>query len=40
MSAMPGEVRRDVGYALYAAQQGERHADANVLKGFGDAAVI
>jgi len=38
--AMPVEVRRHVGYALYAAQQGDKHADAKVLKGFGDAAVI
>ncbi len=38
--AMPVEVRRHVGYALFAAQQGDKHADAKVLKGFGDAAVI
>jgi phage-related protein len=29
-----------VGYALFAAQQGEKHDDAKVLKGFGDAAVL
>jgi len=37
---MPTEVRRAVGYALFAAQQGEKHDDAKVLKGFGDAAVL
>jgi phage-related protein len=40
LSAMPTEVRRAVGYALFAAQQGEMHADAKVLKGFGDAGVL
>lgn len=40
LSAMPTEVRRAVGYALFAAQQGEKHDDAKVLKGFGDAAVL
>lgn len=40
LSSMPIEVRRDVGYALFAAQQGEKHADAKVLKGFGDATVL
>src|SRR5262245_19714391 len=37
---MPTEVRRAVGYAIFAAQQGEKHDDAKVLKGFGDAAVL
>lgn len=36
LSAMPTEVRRAVGYA----QQGEKHDDAKVLKGFGHAAVL
>jgi phage-related protein len=40
LSAMPIEVRRAVGYALFAAQQGEKHDDAKVLKGFGDAGVL
>jgi phage-related protein len=40
LSAMPTEVRRAVGYALFAAQQEEKHDDAKVLKGFGDAAVL
>ena len=40
LSGMAIEIRRDVGYALYSAQQGEKHADAKVLKGFGDAGVL
>lgn len=40
LSTMPIEVRRAVGYALFAAQQGEKHDDAKVLKGFGDAGVL
>jgi phage-related protein len=40
LSAMPTEVRRAVGYALFAAQQGEKHDDAKVLKGFGADAVL
>ena len=40
LSAMPIDVRRDVGYALYSAQRGNKHADAKVLKGFGDAGVL
>lgn len=40
LSVMPNEVRRAVGYALFAAQQGEKHDDAKVLKGFGDAGVL
>jgi phage-related protein len=40
LSVMPVEVRRAIGYALFAAQQGEKHDDAKVLKGFGDAGVL
>lgn len=40
LSAMSTEVRRTVGYALFAAQQGETHDDAKVLRGFGDAGVL
>jgi phage-related protein len=40
LSAMPIEVRRAIGYALFAAQQGDKHADAKVLKGFGDAGML
>jgi phage-related protein len=40
LGAMPVEVRRHVGYALFSAQRGDKHADAKTLKGFGDAAVV
>jgi len=40
LSAMPREVRRDVGYALYVAQQGDKDDDAKVLSGFGGAGVV
>ena len=40
LSAMPREVRRVVGYALYVAQQGDKAADAKVLTGFAGAGVI
>src|SRR5262245_28002734 len=40
LSSMPIEVSRAVGYALFAAQQGEKHDDAKVLKGIGDAGVL
>ena len=40
LSAMPDNVRGDVGQALYFAQRGEKHADAKVLKGFSGAGVL
>jgi hypothetical protein len=41
LSAVPIEVRRAVGHALFfAAQQGEKPDDAKVLKGFNDAAAL
>jgi phage-related protein len=40
LSAMPIKIRRAVGYALFAAQQDEKHEDAKVLTGFGDAGVL
>ena len=36
----PDEVRRGMGYALYLAQVGRKHADAKPLKGFGGAGVL
>lgn len=36
----PDEVRQDVGYALYLAQQGERAPRAKALKGFDGGSVI
>jgi phage-related protein len=40
LSTMPSEVRRDMGYALFAAQQGDKDPDAKVLRGFGGASVL
>ena len=36
----PARVRRDIGQALYAAQQGETDPAAKPLKGFGGASVM
>lgn len=36
----PDVVQARMGYALYVAQQGDRHRDAKALKGFGGAAVL
>ena len=36
----PPEVRSDVGYALYAAQNGEMDPAAKPMKGFGGASVM
>jgi len=38
--AFPREVRRDIGYALYAAQQGETDPAAKTMKGFGGGSVL
>ena len=40
LSALPHEVRIDVGQALYVAQRGDKHHDAKVLKGFAGAGVL
>src|SRR5271167_2174724 len=40
LRAFPGEVRRDIGQALFAAQQGETDPAAKPLKGFGGANVL
>lgn len=36
----PREVRREVGYALYVAQQGDKHPDAEPLHGYKGAGVL
>lgn len=36
----PAEVKRDMGYALYLAQVGKKHASAKPLKGFAGAGVL
>jgi phage-related protein len=40
LRGFPREVRRDIGAALYAAQQGETDPAAKPLKGFGGASVV
>lgn len=40
LRTFPPSVRRDVGYALYAAQQGETDPSAKPLSGFGGASVL
>ena len=40
LRAFPRAVRREIGEALYAAQQGEADPAAKPLKGFGGASVI
>jgi len=38
--AFPSAVRRDIGHALYAAQQGETDPAAKPLRGFGGGSVL
>jgi phage-related protein len=38
--AMPDAVKSRMGYALYLAQQGDKHRSAKPLKGFGGAGVV
>jgi len=40
LRSFPLEVRREIGFALYAAQSGGKAAAAKPLKGFGDASVL
>lgn len=40
LMSFPEPVRREVGYALYVAQQGSKHPAAKALKGFGGAGVV
>ena len=40
LKTFPAEVRRELGYALYAAQMGETDPAAKPMKGFGGARVI
>ena len=40
LGAFPDPVKDRVGYALFVAQQGGKHADAKPLRGFGGAGVI
>lgn len=40
LKAFPKAVRRDIGQALYAAQQGEEYPSVKALKGFGGRSVL
>jgi phage-related protein len=40
LASFPEDVKDAVGYALYIAQRGEKHADAKPLRGFGGAGVL
>lgn len=40
LKSFPAEVRSNVGYALYAAQNGEMDPSAKPMKGFGGASVM
>jgi phage-related protein len=40
LRAFPGQARRNIGFALYFAQQGDKHPSAKPLKGFGGASVL
>jgi len=40
LKAFPKEVRRDIGFALQAAQIGDKHPSAKPLRGFGGAGVL
>jgi phage-related protein len=40
LRGFPRQVRRDIGHALYAAQQGEIDPAAKPLKGFGGSSVV
>jgi phage-related protein len=40
LKSFPPEVRSDVGYALYAAQNGDTDPAAQPMKGFGGASVM
>ncbi|MDX2142817.1 MAG: type II toxin-antitoxin system RelE/ParE family toxin [Rhodospirillaceae bacterium] len=40
LKEFPAEVQRDIGFALYFAQVGDKHPTAKPLKGFGGAGVL
>ena len=40
LASFPEDVKDAVGYALYIAQRGGKHADAKPLKGFGGAGIL
>ena len=40
LASFPEDVKDAIGYALYVAQRGGKHADAKPLRGFGDAGIL
>jgi phage-related protein len=40
LKTFPEQVQHEVGHALWVAQIGQKHPNAKVLKGFGDASVL
>lgn len=40
LTSFPEDVKDAIGYALYIAQRGGKHADAKPLKGFGGAGIL
>jgi len=40
LASFPEDVKDAIGYALYIAQRGGKHADAKPLKGFGGAGIL
>jgi phage-related protein len=40
LRSFPGEIRLDIGHALFAAQEGKTDPAAKPLKGFGGASVL
>lgn len=40
LRAFPEDVKDDIGYALWLAQNGQKHRDAKPLRGFGGAGVL
>ena len=40
LSSFPEDVKDTIGYALYIAQRGGKHADAKSLRGFGGAGIL
>ena len=40
LKEFPDEVKQDIGYALFEAQQGQKSESAKPLKGFGGAGVL
>jgi len=40
LATFPEEVKDAIGFALYVAQQGDKHRDAKPLQGFGGAGIL